>query len=87
MLQVEWWGLCIVGGIVAVVLYRMAKLIEKLEERVGEIEMDLLDVASGDISDRLRKQMELISAAGERRRAARGDPLDRLRKYRERHNL
>ena len=87
MLQVEWWGLCIVGGIVAVVLYRMAKLIEKLEERVGEIEMDLLDVASGDISDRLRKQMELVSAAEERRRAARGDPPDRLRKYRERHNL
>ena len=72
MLQVEWWWLCIVGGIVAVVLYRMAKLIEELEERVDENEMDLLDVASGDISDRLRKQMELISADKERRRVARG---------------
>ena len=79
--------MCIVGGIVAVVLYRMAKLIEELEERVDEIEMDLLDVASGDISDRLRKQMELISADKERRRVARGDTPDRLRKYRERHNL
>ena len=75
------------GGIVAVVLYRMAKLIEELEERVDEIEMDLLDVASGDISDRLRKQMELISADKERRRVARGDTPDRLREYRERHNL
>ena len=86
MLQVEWWGLCIVGGsvavvlyIVAVVLYRVAKLIEELEERVGEIEMDLLDVAYGGIPDRLRERTELIRAAEERRRAARGDPPDRLR--------
>ena len=87
MLQVEWWGLCIVGGSVAVVLYRVAKLTEELEERVGEIEMDLLDVAYGDTPDRLRERMELIRAAEERRRAARGDPPDRLREYRERHNL
>ena len=75
------------GGIVAVVLYRVAKLIEELEERVDEIERDLLDVASGDISDRLREQMELIRADEERRRVARGDTPDRLREYRERHNL
>ena len=87
MLQVEWWSLWIVGGIVAVVLYRMAKVIEELEERVDEIQMDLLDVASGDISDRLREQMELIRAYEERRRVARGDTPDRLREYRERHNL
>ena len=66
MLQVEWWWLWIVGGIVAVVLYRMAKHIEELEERVDEIGMDLLDVAYGDIPDRLREQMELIRAYEER---------------------
>ena len=87
MLQVEWWWLCIVGGIVAVVLYRMAKVIDELEERVDEIQMDLLDVAFGDIPDRLREQMELIRADEERRRVARGDTPDRLREYRERHNL
>ena len=79
--------LWIVGGIVFAVVYRMAKLIKKLEERVDTIEMDLLDVVSGDISDRLREQMELISAAEERRRVARGDTPDRVRENRDRHNL
>ena len=69
MLEAEWWRLCIVGGIVAVMLYRMAKRIEELEQRAFEIEMDLLDVAYGDIPDRLREQMELIKAGHERRRA------------------
>ena len=69
MLEAEWWRLCIVGGIVAVVVYRMARRIEKLEQRAFEIEMDLLDVAYGDIPDRLREQMELIKAGHERRRA------------------
>ena len=58
------------GGIVAVMLYRMAKRIEELEYRAFEIEMDLLDVAHGDIPDRLRERMELIRAGDERRRAA-----------------
>ena len=57
------------GGIVAVMLYRMAKRIEELEQCAFEIEMDLLDVAYGDIPDRLREQMELIKAGHERRRA------------------
>ena len=57
------------GGIVAVVVYLMARRIEKLEQRAFEIEMDLLDVAYGDIPDRLREQMELIKAGHERRRA------------------
>ena len=59
-----WW---IVGGIVTVVLmlYRMAKRIEELEERVGEIEMDLLDFAYGNIPDRLRERMELIRGGHE----------------------
>lgn len=57
--------LWIVGGIVAVMLYRMAKRIEELEQRAFEIEMDLLDVANGDIPDRLREQMELIRAEHE----------------------
>ena len=70
MLDVEWWRLCIVGGIVAVVVYRMARRIEKLEQRAFEIEMDLLDVAYGDIPDRLRERMELIRAGDERRKAA-----------------
>ena len=61
--------MCIVGGIVAVMLYRMAKRIEELEQHAFEIEMDLLDVAYGDIPDRLREQMELIKAGHERRRA------------------
>ena len=69
VLEAEWWRLCIVGGIVAVVVYRMARRIEKLEQRAFEIEMDLLDVAYGDIPDRLREQMELIKAGHERRRA------------------
>ena len=77
MLEAEWWRLCIVGGIVAVsgivavVVYRMAKRIEELEQRAFEIEMDLLDVAYGDIPDRLRERMELIRAGDERRKAAR----------------
>ena len=37
VLDVEWWRLCIVGGIVAVVVYRMARRIEKLEQRAFEI--------------------------------------------------
>ena len=67
MLEVAWW--C-VGGIVAVMLYRMAKRIEELEQRAFEIEMDLLDVAYGDTPDRLRERMELIRAGDERRKAA-----------------
>ena len=71
-----WW---IVGGIVAVVLmlYRMAKRIEELEQRVFEIEMDLLDVAYGDMPDRLRERMELIRAGDERRRARRAAVRDK----------
>ena len=69
-----WW---IVGGIVAVVLYRMAKRIEELEQRAFEIEMDLLDVAYGDIPDRLRERMELIRAGDERRRALRAAVRDK----------
>ena len=61
--------LWIVGGIVALVLYRMVKRIEELEQRAFEIEMDLLDLAYGDIPDRLRERMELIRAGDERRRA------------------
>ena len=57
--------LWIVGGIVAVMLYRMAKRIEELEQRAFEIEMDLLDVVCGDIPDRLRERMELIRAEHE----------------------
>ena len=58
----------------------MAKRIEELEQRAFEIEMDLFDVAYGDIPDRLRERTELIKAGHERLRA-RNPSLARDRGY------
>ena len=62
-----WWAWWIIGGIGAVAFYIIvlmtylsAKRIEVLQERVDEIDNDLLDVAAGDIPDRLREQIERL---------------------------
>lgn len=75
-----WWAWWIIGGIGAVAFYIIvlmtylsAKRIEVLQERVDEIDNDLLDVAAGDIPDRLREQIERLRDVQKHSRSGRSD--------------